>query len=193
MWFWFTLIQAGGQRGISTLREVVSYTTLWCGGLPSHCGLLIIAGSNAVRLDKTAALLQHMMDMFLIRLSAHFLQSPEGRQSKSKQIHLSFQKIWPETISLSSCTNLNIYSNLPVEIPSDPCPPPLEQELVIDCPRLVQDESNGSCWKEQVYRLQVASSSEIRDVVFLSGGVAYFTTGDQSRSGTIWWAWQHSL
>lgn len=41
---WLALIHAGGQREISTLCELVSYTTLRCGLAPSHCGLVIIAG-----------------------------------------------------------------------------------------------------------------------------------------------------
>lgn len=38
---WLALIHAGGQREISTLCELVSYTTLRCGLVPSHCGLII--------------------------------------------------------------------------------------------------------------------------------------------------------
>lgn len=67
-----------------------------------HCGvawrplivvLLLLLAENAVRPNKAAALLQRMMDVFLIQFSAHFLQRPEGRQSKSKQTRLSSQKI----------------------------------------------------------------------------------------------------
>lgn len=89
---WFDLIHAGGQRGISTLCELVSYTTVRCGLLPSHCGLLIIAGWNIVWLNTTAAPLQRMMDMFLIRFSAQFPESPDGRQSETKEMRLSFLK-----------------------------------------------------------------------------------------------------
>lgn len=101
------------DKGISTLCELVSYTTLRCGLLPSHCGLLIIAGWNSVWLNKTAAPLQRMMDMFLIRFSTHFSESPDGHRRKTKQMRLSFQKIGPETISLSSCITLVFYCNLP--------------------------------------------------------------------------------
>lgn len=49
----------------------------------------------------------------------HISQSPDEHQSKTKQMRLSFQNIWPETISLSNCTKSVIYSNLPVVIQSN--------------------------------------------------------------------------
>lgn len=119
---WLALIHAGGQREISTLCELVSYTTLRCGLVPSHCGLVIIAGWKRRTTGQSATLLQRMMDVFLIQFSAHFLQRPEGRQSKSKQTRLSSQKIWPETISLSGCNDLAVYSNLRVANPIQSIP-----------------------------------------------------------------------
>lgn len=88
----FDFIHAGGQRGISTLCELVSYTRVRCGLLPSHCGLLIIAGWNAVWVNATVAPLQRMMDVFLIRFSAQFPESPDGCQSETKEMRLSFLK-----------------------------------------------------------------------------------------------------
>lgn len=93
-----------------------------------HCGVaccplivvpLLLLAANAVRLDKAAALLQQMMDVFLIQFSAHFVQPPEGRQSKSKQTRLSSQKIWPETLSLSSSTNLEFRAICELQIQSN--------------------------------------------------------------------------
>lgn len=93
-----------------------------------HCGVaccplivvpLLLLAANAVWPDKAAALLQELMDVFLIQFSAHFLQPPEGRQSKSKQTRLSSQ-IWPETLSLSSSTNLEFRAICELQIPFSP-------------------------------------------------------------------------
>lgn len=146
-----------------------------------HCGVaccplivvpLLLLAANAVWPDKAAALLQQMMDVFLIQFSAHFLQPPEGRQSKSKQTRLSSQKIWPETLSLSSSTNLEFSAICELQIQSNAPPFSLPRTWFFDVRFVI--EGKGRRRRRSWFALslivlcfssgnQCFSSSEIRD------------------------------
>lgn len=146
-----------------------------------HCGVaccplivvpLLLLAANAVWPDKAAALLQQMMDVFLIQFFAHFLQPPEGRQSKSKQTRLSSQKIWPETLSLSSSTNLEFSAICELQIQSNAPPFSLPRTWFFDVRFVI--EGKGRRRHRSWFALslivlcfssgnQCFSSSEIRD------------------------------